>query len=125
MRQMLLGAFMQEHRLRVMDQSNQRVNECTSPMPGRKTAAQEDAPMGQIDVRVAPANRHLIGRKLADLQAVGTKLEFFGEGKFAKLSSHDDVMRRQRSSPELASSSPDMDRLSMAVCRPDVLSLRY
>jgi hypothetical protein len=116
---------MQEHRLRVMDQSNQCMNESTPPMPGRKTAAQENAPMGQIDVRVAPANRHLIGRKLADLQAVGTKLESFGEGKFAKLSSHDDVMRRQRSSPELASSSPDMDRLSMAVCRPDVLSLRY
>jgi len=125
MRQMLLGAFMQQHCLRVMDQANQRMNECSPPMPGRKAPSQQNAAMGQIDIGMTPSHRHLDGIEFADLQRVGTHLESLGECELTKLGGRDDVKRHQRRSPELTSSSPEMRGLPMTVSRPEDLSHWY
>jgi len=122
MRQMLLGAFMQQHCLRIMDQANQRMNECTPPMSGCEASTQQHSPVGEINIGMTPSHWHLDGFELADLKRVGTKLESLGECELAKLGGHDDVMRHQRRSPGLASSSPDMHGLSMTVCLPEDLS---
>lgn len=125
MRQMLLGTFMQQHCLRIMDQANQRMNEGTPPMLGRKAPLQQNATMGQIETGMTPSHWHCDGVKFADLNCVGTELESFGERELAKLGGHDEVMRHQRRSPGLAPSSPDTRGLSMTACRPEDLSLWY
>jgi hypothetical protein len=92
MRQMLFGAVVQQHGLRVMDEPHQCVHERTQPLRRIEPLAQQDAAVGEIEAGVPPAHRHRLGGQLAHDERIRAQLEALAERKHSQLGGHQDRM---------------------------------